>query len=229
MAPDPTLFTALSATAATAANLNTRLTELQDAIYGLLTGSATAYAHTVPQWEIQGSDPSAADASHLRFYPKSTGWFQINASGSVSGPFITAGPYFKATSSGTIAVVTSTLTKVTTLTVEAVDSNSNYDTASQRFTPTVSGWYLLFCFTDWLSSTDAKFYQAIFAKNGSAQANSSQAHIVGASGVGFYNEAFTMLQANGSSDYFELDVLHTVGSNSTLNSAAFWGFKIPGS
>lgn len=228
MAPDPTLFTALSATAATAANLNTRLTELQDAIYGLLTGSATAYAHTVPQWEIQGSDPSAADASHLRLYPKSTGWFQINSSGSVSGPFITAGPYFKATSSGSQVIVTSTATKVTTLTVEAVDSNSNYDTASQRFTPTVAGWYLLFGFTDWLSSTDEKFYQLSFMKNGVAQAN-SQAHIVGASGVGFYNEAFVMLQANGSSDYFEMRVFHNVGSNSTLNSAAFWGFKIPGS
>lgn len=111
----------------------------------------------------------------------------VNVASIGSGPLLDV-----AKSSGNQSITASTWTKVTFDTINT-DSNSNW--ASNKFTPTVPGWY-------WVNAhaavTDTSFQLAIY-KNGNAIR-------LGGGGGSSWPQAYALLQANGSTDYFEMYV-----------------------
>lgn len=229
MPTDTTIITPItSGDPANAAEPNDLAVQLQDAIVAALRGTAAGQAHEAPLYENQGSDPAngSIPASHVRFYMKSGLPYVKNSSNQVSGPFALSGPQFRADSSGTQVIATSTNTKLTILTTEILDTNGDYDNVACRFTPDTAGWYLLVGNVGWLSSVADKIYQARVYKNGIAQAGAGMDFTPSLNGAGFYFTVITLLQANGSSDYFEFFVSHIVGANATVSGAYFWGFKI---
>jgi hypothetical protein len=127
------------------------------------------------------------------------------------------GPAFSAyQSTPQTAFTAATQTKILFQT-EEFDTNSNYDTATSRFTPTVAGYYQVNA--AWTASTAYAFGQITIYKNGAAAklgnsngftANSSNAWTVNA-----------LIYMNGSTDYLEAYGLSSVSqapSNSALGT-----------
>lgn len=111
-------------------------------------------------------------------------------------------------------VVTATYTKVTFGT-ELFDINSNF--ASDRFTPTVAGRYKLVAAVSWLVAVDQAYIITAIFKNGSAIAQS----VGRASGVGDQGpQVVADVDANGTTDYFEVYAYHSFGVNSTIVGGA---------
>ncbi len=117
-----------------------------------------------------------------------------------------------------------THTKVT-WTTEIFDTNGDF--ASGKFTPTVAGKYLLIATSSIDSVADGKRLFTRIYKNGVA-ANSGTSH----TGIGTTrsNSTFGIVEANGTTDYFEIFVYHDHGSDRSLLGGAentyFQGFKI---
>lgn len=201
------------------------INEIVLSLYRTQIGSHNDDAFTFPRFEQQSSDPTTP-ASHWQLYFKSGGlYFRAPSNGTIY-TFAVTGPQFRADSSGTQVIATSTTTKLTILTTETFDTNANYDTASQRFTPTVAGKYALFGMVGYSSSVADKIYQLRIGKNGSVVAGAGADFTASLNGASFYFQAATVLDANGSSDYFELLTGHVVGANATVSAAYFWGWKL---
>jgi hypothetical protein len=123
--------------------------------------------------------------------------------------------YFHVNLGGTdqTGVVTATPTKVAFAT-EVTDSGSYFNTATYRFTPTVSGAYA--------------FYATVQVNSLAAAGNIVQVHIYKNGAVAVTGKAVArstenvqaavaaVLTANGSTDYFEVYVEHNAGSNKTV-------------
>jgi hypothetical protein len=129
-------------------------------------------------------------------------------------------PNFKADLASNQSVSATTWTKLN-LSQEIFDTNSNYDTSNYRFTPTTAGKYF---FTGSAgNNTSMNYLYVSVYKNGvqalQAQATTSSAGIINCSGI---------LEANGSSDYFEFFVFPA--SSTTITADAhrtyFSGFKL---
>ncbi len=118
--------------------------------------------------------------------------------------------YKNATQTG---VATLTSTKVAWQ-VEVFDSNSNF--ASDRFTPTVAGKYLLTASLLWNATDmeDGKDLVLYIYKNGAAAKDA----FVQSKGAGKFNgQSITVvLDANGSTDYFEVYAYHGCTANQTF-------------
>lgn len=226
MAPTSTKTTTINTTdTINKTLLDQFINEIVLSLYRTQIGSHNDDAFTFPRFEQQGSDPTTV-ASHWSLYFKSGGlYFRAPSNGSIY-TFAVTGPQFRATSSGTQVIATSTNTKLTILTVEGLDTNGDYDNVACRFTPDTAGWYMIFGNVGWLSSVADKIYQARIYKNGSAVSGAGADFTPSLSGAGFYFTTMTLLQANGSSDYFEFFVSHMVGANATVSEAIFWGYKV---
>ena len=150
-----------------------------------------------------------ADTSDgLKFVSDTSGIVEIQNNGTTV--FHTSAPAFKAYLGSNQSISADTHTKVQ-FDTEDFDTNSNYDNSSNyRFTPTVSGYYMLNTqiFTDSGSSRTL----IRFRKNGSEISNydltSSTINCITTN---------TLTVANGSSDYFEVFV-QFVGAGKTLAS-----------
>jgi hypothetical protein len=107
------------------------------------------------------------------------------------------GPTFSAYAGSGQSISSATFTKVTCGT-EEWDTNSNYDTSTSRFTPTVAGYYQVNGYVGFTSSTRSNTQVAIY-KNGSAYRTLNQIdsnlYVVGGSSI---------VYLNGSTDYIEL-------------------------
>lgn len=112
------------------------------------------------------------------------------------------GPAFSAVMASNQSVSGSVTTKIA-YAVEQFDTNSNYDTSTYRFTPTVAGYYQ---FNIGLISNSTDLSQVMLFKNGSsvygAYPNVTQG--INLSGI---------VYANGSTDYFEAYVLTTTSAS----------------
>ena len=137
-----------------------------------------------------------------------------------TGTLMVAGPTFKAVMSAVTAVSNAGTTKLV-LDTEEWDTNSNYDTANYRFTPTVAGYYSLSGSMFMSTATTARVGVAIY-KNGSEHAWQFMAGV--SSGGGANPQVSTIVYANGSSDYFELYAAqnYTGSVNATNNSVLTW-------
>jgi hypothetical protein len=113
------------------------------------------------------------------------------------------GPAFSAYQSSAQTISGGVVTKIT-FTTEEFDTNSNYDTATSRFTPTVAGYYQIS--GSITVSVQATTAIAIIYKNGSQAKWGS--YTGGASSSAIVS---ALIYLNGSTDYVELYGFLTVG------------------
>jgi len=126
------------------------------------------------------------------------------------------GPTFRATASTTTTLSANTWTRVNYAT-ETWDTNNNF--ASNRFTPTVAGYYQINAtFGEGLSTSTMNFYIAVY-KNGSeftkmqyVTANSWYTNI----------PISCLVYCNGSTDYIEIYAFTSSGYTNTASGATNW-------
>ena len=111
---------------------------------------------------------------------------------------------------------------------ELLDSSAAYDTSTYKFTPQVAGYYFLYANVRYQSgTTDFDRINLRITKNGSAalhaRQNNKDYSTVGVSGI---------VQANGSSDYFQMTSYQNSGGSISITTAAentyFGGYKLIG-
>lgn len=131
-------------------------------------------------------------------------------------------PAFSAYRSSAQSFSANTWTKIG-FNTEEFDTNSNFDTAASRFTPTVAGYYQI-NFAQYLTtSVAANFLLAIY-KNGSsfkqsfrfASASGYTGNLVGGS---------CLIYMNGSTDYLEVYANVTQIATVYVNDSAFSYFQ----
>ena len=143
-------------------------------------------------------------------------------------------PAFKAYLTGSSqSITTDTATKVQ-FNSELYDTNSCYDnTTNYRFTPSVSGKYFLLAKIR-LEAASFTNMELKIIKNGNTSdrvpPNAIWSNLYGTIS---YTTQFTsgVLEANGSSDYFEVYIEHDKGVNVNLSATfgpTFEGFKLIG-
>jgi hypothetical protein len=91
-----------------------------------------------------------------------------------------------------------------TFTVEAFDTNSNYDTTNSRFTPTVAGYYLINTGADIYATAMTNTAISIY-KNGTYYHQNGNANTSGDSQVNISG----IVYCNGTTDYIEIYGLGT--------------------
>jgi hypothetical protein len=138
-------------------------------------------------------------------------------------------PAFSVTNSATQSITNNTFTKVT-LDSKNFDTNNNF--ASNRFTPTVAGYYLFQANAGVSGTGSVTQYVLQLFKNGNAVAprfvDMNPAASFSNSWINLGNSV--LLYMNGTTDYVELYVYSygagvTVGTGSA-NSAVFTGFLV---
>lgn len=205
---------------ANAAEINTPLTQLQDAIVALLRGTAAGQTHEAPLFEIQGSDPAngSIPASHVREYFKSDGKYYKNAANQVFGPAAFAGGAFLGTFTGTLNVASGVITKVP-FNAEDFDVRNEHDITNGRFTPTIAGKYLITANITWTNlftiSTTTTIAIYLYKNGGLHRVGSDFKDERG----GTQNCTF-IVTANGSTDYFEIYVAQNSGVNQPVYNVA---------
>jgi hypothetical protein len=114
------------------------------------------------------------------------------------------GPAFSAYSSTGTVVANATFTKIL-FQAEDFDTNSNYDTSTSRFTPTVAGYYQF----NWLAGagTQAEKFSSLY-KNGVAIKGGSDL-------IGYISSGSAVVYMNGSTDYVEVYFYQGVGTSTT--------------
>ena len=134
-------------------------------------------------------------------------------------------PAFAAKMSGTQQLANDTSTKIAYDT-EVYDTDSAYDHSSNyRFTPQTSGKYVLHGFCQNNTSTNITYIQLAIFKNGSVVETSTID-----SGDADYDTAqiTRVVEANGSTDYFELYLLQYSGGSLNFKNLNFTGYKLIG-
>ena len=138
-------------------------------------------------------------------------------------------PYFQAYASSNQNITPSTFTKVN-FAGETFDTNSNYDTSTSRFTPTVAGKYFIASqVTTTYSGTGPVNEYMEIRKNGT---NIKRGNQRGADhGYGF-NYVAEIVEFNGSSDYVEIFVsgdpstTYIMEGNASGQESTFYGYKL---
>jgi len=139
--------------------------------------------------------------------------------------FAGTGPAFYATQSVAVTPSSNTRTKITINTV-SFDTNSNFNTTTNRFTPTVAGYYQFNGSAFAEGATATNLSEVTIFKNGSLSID----------GVIFYNAVATystmkcivsgVIYMNGTTDYVEL-YGRTIGTGTlSLNSGVFNGVLV---
>jgi hypothetical protein len=152
-----------------------------------------------------------------------------DGSGNLTQSFASNTPAFKASKNNAQSVSNNTYT-VVQYDDEDYDSDGCYDTSTYKFTPTSSGQYFFYAqiFMDWTSSQFLSWKFRI-TKNGSAIAE------VELNSTDEYGQATIsgLSDANGTTDYFQVEALINGGSGVQLYSNAgykafFLGYKLIG-
>lgn len=150
--------------------------------------------------------------------PDATGTFLTTATPGVP----VNGPLFIATQSAQVIPASNTATKITINTVVA-DTNSNFSTANNRFTPTVAGYYQFNGSAIVQGSTGTSLAEVAILKNGGAGLQGVLFYDSGTAITVFYPTVSGILYMNGSTDYVEL-FGRVIGTGTlTLSSGAFSG------
>ena len=149
--------------------------------------------------------------------------------GTVTGAGGNNTPAFKAYVSSGMTIATGTLTKVTYQT-EMYDTDNAFDNSSNyRFTPQTSGKYF-FSSKVRLEGTGFTSLELRIIKNGSSDYTFPNV-IFGSNHTTYYDtyQLSGVLEANGSSDYFETFISQNSGGNLSLSASfgtSFEAFKI---
>jgi hypothetical protein len=138
--------------------------------------------------------------------------------------FSGTGPAFSAYPSGT-QNFTNAVTTIQALNAEHFDTNSNYNTSSYRFTPTVAGYYQVNfgCGFESYTNTGSGEVIAILYRNGSIwvygsnQATGSMPHYTLSSGS-------ALVYMNGTTDYLECYGYQETGGTRTSVGNGNWNY-----
>ena len=110
---------------------------------------------------------------------------------------------------GSQSLSSATWTKLT-IDYEEFDTNSNYDTSTYRFQPTVAGYYMVVGSIEWANSPQTAVAMLMFAKNGGLFARGSGVLFGGTAPV---STGSALIYCNGSSDYIEMYGYQNTGAN----------------
>ncbi len=140
---------------------------------------------------------------------------------------ILTGPCFSVHKNGTDQTITTNTSTKLTWSTELFDTNSDF--ASDRFTPTVAGKYILTGTVVFTDIADGNRMQFSVYKNGAIDKTAA----VKAAGVNQDGVTIAVVvDANGSTDYFELYIWHNKGSDADIDGGAmdsfFTGAKVGG-
>jgi hypothetical protein len=131
----------------------------------------------------------------------------------LGGTGVAAIPAFHVHKNGTnqTGIVTATFTLITWST-EVIDSSGNF--ASNRFTPTVAGTYMIALMVLWTAAADAAYIVPALYKNGTIYA----AGTARASGTGEQScNVLAFVPMNGTTDYVEAYGFQGSGSNKDIS------------
>jgi len=137
-------------------------------------------------------------------------------------------PSFLVTISGSQSISDSTATKIQ-WNSEIFDTNNTFDSSTNyRFTPAVSGKYVLAAGTRASSFETGEKIQLFFYKNGSGVSYQTETRNFSPSGGG---ETLTVdaqiIVESDTNDYFEVFVLQNEGGTRDIGSASyFYGYKL---
>jgi hypothetical protein len=142
----------------------------------------------------------------------------------VTGTVMVNGPAFSADASAAQTVSSAAYVKVA-FNTEAFDTNSNYDTALYRFTPTVAGYYQVNADISYTGGTPySTTYMGVwFAKNGTRDI----ASIIPISAFATPSVS-ALIYFNGSTDYIETQMSQTSGVSLSLRGTHFSAFLARG-
>jgi hypothetical protein len=138
-----------------------------------------------------------------------------------------AGPAFAVYPSSAVNLSSSTWTKIA-FNAELFDTNSNFNTSTYRFTPTVAGYYQINFFVGTSASNNNSYwnFSAIY-KNGSLF--TGQFAVFPAGNVQSYGSQLSQLiSMNGSTDYLEFYVNVYVGSGTPSYSGGADSTQVSG-
>jgi len=145
---------------------------------------------------IKLSTPSSGSIS---LSPADTASNLTNTVAAVTGTMAIQGPAFFARIGASQVISFGTETKAQ-LDTELFDTNSNFDTANYRFTPTVAGYYQISAAMRGTGSTTNTGISILIYKNGSPLTSTTTSYT---NLTQFVNHS-VLVYLNGSSDYVEL-------------------------
>jgi len=148
-----------------------------------------------------------------------------NASGSITvANTQNSGPFIRVYSSGNTSCAQNVATKIA-LNNAQYDTNSNFNTSTYRFTPTVGGYYQVNAVVAFLSYTASYVTLAIY-KNGSSYSGFGSSYYAG-TGIASFTTS-DMVYLNGSTDYIELYVTQGTAGSLNANNAVMTAAMIRG-
>ncbi len=173
------------------------------------TACATGFAEGQVCWEADADELFIGDGAAFVSIGKPQPSFSVHKNGSAQ------------------TVSTSTFTEVTWAT-ELFDTNSDFDLTGERFTPTVAGKYLLTAALQYSSPIDNQQILISVYKNGS---EFKRGGIQGGSSTTSTGAGVTaVVDANGSTDYFEIFTRHVNGGDDDVDGSSvvtyFMGMRI---
>jgi len=158
----------------------------------------------------------------MSFYTNNTLAMQITTAGNILVAS-TAAPAFSAYSNSAQTISAATLTKIQ-FNTEVFDTNSNYDTSTYRFTPTVAGYYQVNTSVNF--GTARTLYIVSIYKNG-GRGLGGENIFTGSLSANSSLNCQNVVQMNGTTDYLEVFAYSdsgtnaiTTGQNNTYFSAA---------
>ena len=131
-----------------------------------------------------------------------------------SGGTTSLAPAFSATISTNQTIATYAQVKVAFDTV-IYDTNSNFDTTNNRFTPSVAGYYTISGCVTFDPAVGGRVFLSIF-KNGSEHIRLSDATPSSWNTI----NGSALVYMNGSTDYVELDVYCGTGATQTVSASS---------
>ncbi len=129
------------------------------------------------------------------------------------------GPAFFANGATGASLTAGTNTKVAAFSSEVFDTNSNFDTANSRFTPTVAGYYQIS--SSVRSNTSLTVLHASLFKNGTVYAAGDFRSL--ASGTTNNSSTIsTLVYLNGSTDYVEMYAFVNATATTDTTAGQTW-------
>ena len=132
-------------------------------------------------------------------------------------------PYFAAKTNGAQAIVKGTQT-IVNFNVEIVDSDSEYNNSTYKFTPQTAGDYAIYVVLKWASSDTVGEKHTCIELNGSVEVSAGTTN----KGKEDSQAVSSVITMNGSSDYLQVSVYNNTDSTKSVknNGCRFIAFKI---
>ena len=131
------------------------------------------------------------------------------------------GPAFRATVGNGQTIVSNAASVKITFGAETFDTNSCFDLATSRFTPTTAGYYQVDGLFELVSTTSISTSQVVLIKNGASYGFGEAGDFP--AGGNFYSAASLsdIISMNGTTDYIELFAYGLFSGTGFVNTARF--------